>query len=615
MRMGGKAGRVLIILSFVILAVAAGAVIGVDLVLRRDQPALAQPGPGRGGEPARVRSPRSLEGFYLAARAAEQVKDYDNAAAQAELALRRAPDDPQAQLLAFRLRLLAGKVASAAELAPKLLELGPSEALPNLTLAVVAMRKGDFKAAEGHVAKLGDDASMGILRPIVDAWIKAGQKDYAGARGRLEGARPDEPSLQPLFRLYEALLDEASGDRDAAERKLRQIVKLEELAPPRSVLALAGVLRRAGKTAEAREVLGKYAAANADAVVMETLLRSDSLPKQPTPADVIADLLVEIAGAIAASRRENADDLALVFAYLALELSPGSDSARLVTADLLEALHLPEKAITHLNAVDAASPLQWRARMRAAAALAETGKLDDAIKALQTMIGERPERLDAAAQLGDLLRGKERYAESVKAYDTAVERLRKVEDRHWALFYARGIGLERTKNWPRAEADFKRALSMLQPSDDSKRRNRAFVLNYLGYSWIDQGMHLDEGLKLLKEAVELVPDDGAITDSLGWAYYRLGQYELAVVLLEKAVQLKADDATIIEHLGDAYWHVGRKREARFQWERALRQKPEADRIELLNKKLTDGLTPALDQPTVIRPAGDAAPQDKPDEKK
>jgi tetratricopeptide (TPR) repeat protein len=495
------------------------------------------------------------------------------------------------------------------------LELSPTEALPNLTLAVVAIRKGDFKAAESHVAKLGDDASMGILRPIVDAWIKVGQKDFAGARGRMEGARPDDPSLQSLFRLYEALLDEATGDRDAAERKLREVAKLDELAPPRHVLAMAGVLRRAGKTAEAREVLRKYADANVDAVVMDTVLRSDSLPKQPTPADMIADLLVEIAGAVAASRRENAEDLALVFAHMAIELSPGSDSPRLIAADLLEALHLPDKAIAQLNAVDAASPLQWRARMRAAAALAETGKIDDAVKALQTMIGERPERLDAAAQLGDLLRSKERYAESVKAYDTAVERLRKVEDRHWALFYARGIGLERIKDWPRAEADFKRALAMLQPSDDAKRRNRAFVLNYLGYSWIDQGLHLDEGLKLLKEAVELVPDDGAITDSLGWAHYRLGEYELAVVLLEKAVQLKADDATIIEHLGDAYWHVGRKREARFQWERALRQKPEADRVEPLNKKLADGLTPALDQPTMIRPSGDGAPQDKAGDKK
>ncbi len=621
--MSAKAGRVLIIASFVALALGAAAVIGVDLV-RRDQPANAQPGQGRGGDPqGRVRQPRSLDGLYLSARVAEQARDYEGGLAQAEQALRRAPDDPYVQLLTFRLRLLAGKISAAAELAPKIIAMssvdgmpGANDGLPNLTLAVMAIRKGDFKAAEPYVAKLGDDASTGLMRPIIEAWLKVGQKDLAAARGRLEAARPDDEVLMGLFRIYDGLFEEAAGDRAAAERKLREVVKQDEVAPLRTVLALAGVLRRAGKTNEARDLLRKYGEANADAVVMDNLVRNDSLPRQPTPADVIADVLLDIGSAIAGAQRENAGDLALVFVWLALELSPTSDNAHLVAADLLESGDLPDKAIAQLNAVDAASPLQWRARMKAAALLADTGKTEESIKALQAMVNERPERIDAAAALGDLLRSKERYAESVKAYDTAVTRLRNVEDRHWALFYARGIALERIKDWPRAEADFRRALSMVPPDDEGKRRSRGFVLNYLGYSWIDQGVNLDEGLKLLTEAVELVPNDGAITDSLGWAYYRLGQYERAVALLEKAIQLKADDATIVEHLGDAYWHVGRQREARFQWERALRQKPEPDRVDPLNRKLAEGLTRELDQPTVAKPpAADTAPAEKPAEKK
>ena len=611
--MSGKAGRVMIIGSFVVLALAAAAVIGIDL-LRREHPALAQQGqgPGRGGDPSgRVRMPRSIDGLYLSARAAEMAKDFEAALAQAEQAIRRAPDDPQLQLLTFRLRLLAGKIAAAAELAPKVAGNGEGDALPNLTLAVVAIRKGDFKAAEPYIARLGDDASMGLMRPLMEAWLKAAQKDFAAARSRLEAAKPDDEGLMGIYRLHEGLLDEAAGDRDAAERKLREITKQSDSAPLRAVLALAGVLRRAGKAGEARDLLRTYGEANADAVVMEAVLRSDSLPRQPTPADMIADILSDIGAFVAAARRENSEDLGLIFAWLALELAPASDNARLLAAELLEGLNLPEKAIVQLNAVDSNSPMQWRARMRAAAELAETGKVEEAIKALQAMVGERPERIDAAAALGDLLRAKERFAEAAKAYDTAVERLRKVEDRHWALFYARGITLERIKNWPRAEADFRRALDMVPPTDEGKRRSRAFVLNYLGYTWIDQGINLDQGLKLLIEAVDLVPNDGAITDSLGWAYYRLGQYEPAVVLLEKAIQLKADDATIVEHLGDAYWHVGRQREARFQWERALRQKPDPDRVDPLNRKLAEGLTKELDQPTVVKPpSADGTPSEK-----
>ena len=126
------------------------------------------------------------------------------------------------------------------------------------------------------------------------------------------------------------------------------------------------------------------------------------------------------------------------------------------------------------------------------------------------------------------------------------------------------------------------------------------VLNYLGYSWIDQGLHLDEGMKMLKRATELRPDDGAITDSVGWAFYRLGQYDKAVEWLERASEQKGDDATIIEHLGDAYWHVGRKREARFQWERALNQKPDKDRLPVIKDKLANGLSAGQRQADRLR---------------
>ena len=131
-----------------------------------------------------------------------------------------------------------------------------------------------------------------------------------------------------------------------------------------------------------------------------------------------------------------------------------------------------------------------------------------------------------------------------------------------------------------------------------------YVLNYLGYSWIDQGLNLDAGMKMLKRATELRPDDGAITDSVGWAYYRLGQYDKAVEWLERASEQKGDDATIVEHLGDAYWHVGRFREARFEWERALNQKPDKDRIATIREKLANGLTSATDKPTVYERAAD-----------
>lgn len=221
---------------------------------------------------------------------------------------------------------------------------------------------------------------------------------------------------------------------------------------------------------------------------------------------------------------------------------------------------------------------------------AQEDRLDPAIARLRALVAEKPARIDAALTLADLLRSKERYADSVAAYNVAVSRLQKVEERHWVIFFGRGIVLERTKQWLKAEADMKKALE-LSP-------DQPYLLNYLGYSWVDQGLNLEAGMKMLKRATELRPDDGAISDSVGWAYYRTGQFDKAVEWLEKASEQKGDDATIVEHLGDTYWQVGRRREARFQWERALNQKPDKDRVPIIKDKLANGLNATNDKPTV-----------------
>ena len=132
-----------------------------------------------------------------------------------------------------------------------------------------------------------------------------------------------------------------------------------------------------------------------------------------------------------------------------------------------------------------------------------------------------------------------------------------------------------------AEKDFLKALK-LQP-------NQPFVLNYLGYSWVDKGQHLKRALAMIEKAVRLRPNDGFIVDSLGWAHYRLGAYGRAAKYLERAITLSPYDSAINDHLGDAYWRVGRRMEARFQWLRALRFEPEPDTVGGIKKKLEHGL--------------------------
>ncbi|MBM4073047.1 MAG: tetratricopeptide repeat protein [Planctomycetes bacterium] len=540
----------------------------------------------------------ALSGYYLAARVAEQDHDYDVAVEQIDQALAQAPTDPELTYIAFRLRLLAGRFDQALQLAPRILAFRPNDGLANLTMAVQAIKKGDYRAAEQQLGRISGEVQLGPLREYILAWLKAGEKDFAAARARIAklkpaaGERAEAPAL-----VIDAQIDEMAGDKAAAEAKYRRAMALDKNGL-RTTVAVAEGLRRLGKADEARDLLKTYGEKYSDSVVMDGLIGPGApMPAPPSPASGISEILFDIGGILSSDPRSQRADLALIFYQLAASLKPEHDFAWLMIAGLYEQFQMIPKAVEALSRIGVNSPLYWQARLRAAALDAQQEKLEQALNRLRALVAEKPDRIDAALTLADLLRSKERYGDAVQAYDTAIRRIRNLEERHWPVFFGRGIVLERTKQWPKAEIDMKKALE-LSPE-------QPHVLNYLGYSWIDQGINLDEGMKMLQRATELRPDDGAITDSVGWAFYRLGQYDKAVEWLERAAEQKGDDATIIEHLGDAYWHVGRRREARFQWERALNQKPEKDRVPVLRDKLENGLTAANDKPTVYEKPAEA----------
>jgi tetratricopeptide (TPR) repeat protein len=213
------------------------------------------------------------------------------------------------------------------------------------------------------------------------------------------------------------------------------------------------------------------------------------------------------------------------------------------------------------------------------------------------------ERLQALDALGNILRSRKLYAEAVEIYDRAIAMISQPDRRHWVYFYARGTSYERLKTWPPAEADLKKALELFP--------DQPLVLNYLGYSWVDQGINLDQGMQLIERAVAVKPDDGYIVDSLGWAHYMRGNYAEAVRYLERAVELRPDDPVLNDHLGDALWRVGREREARFQWDQSLSLKPEPEDALKTRRKLEQGLV-AVGNPPKVANGGEVATPDKPE---
>jgi Flp pilus assembly protein TadD len=283
--------------------------------------------------------------------------------------------------------------------------------------------------------------------------------------------------------------------------------------------------------------------------------------------------------------RDGSADVAVVFLQLGLYLDPSADVIALVLGQLMDGAGEHDAANAIYERIAPDSPMKPTAVVRVAENLDSLGDRDEALRRLGNIVTANPEDLDAISVLGDMQRSAELYAEAAVTYTKALELTGGDRPGDWRFYYVRGIAYERNKEWPKAEADFQKALAL--------RPGQPQVLNYLGYSWVDQGINLVPALEMIEQAVQQAPNDGYIIDSLGWAFYRLGRFDEAVETLERAVQLRPNDPEINDHLGDAYWRAGRTLEANFQWTIAGSVDKDGNVKERVQPKLANGLDPLV----------------------
>ena len=521
-------------------------------------------------------------GQYLAGIHAERMKDFGNAADFLEQALQADPDNPALLLETYLLMVSEGRIDEAVPLAERVVAYDPTSPHAWLTLAVHAVHEGDFEAANTYISNLPTDGVNRVVVPLVGAWIALEAVGLEEAITRL-GTLQTLGGAEPLRRMHLGLMHEIVGDNAEAKSIYDELAANPAELSLREVQIIGNFRQRQGDEAGARLLYDAYLESTGADLALEpsyaALEEGTSVdPVIANATDGIAESLFDIAFLL---QRQQAVDTSLVLTRKAIYLKPDFAVAQIFLADTLAGDSRYEAAIDAYYKVPTDSGFGWQARLEAARTLDFIERTDEAIAALKEMIDERPERSDAAQLLGTILRGRERFEEAIPYYNIAVERIGEPTVADWPLLYFRGIVLERTKQWELAEADFLKALE-LEPE-------QPYVMNYLAYSWIEFGEKYDEALDMLKRAVELRPEDGYIVDSLGWVYYRLGDYENAVVQLERAVELTPLDPTINDHLGDAYWRVGRYAEARFQWRRALSFNPDEELRPLIEGKLERGL--------------------------
>lgn len=486
---------------------------------------------------------------------------------------------------ALRSAISAGRVEEALPVARQLALLDPGGSEPaSLLLLTEAARTGDWGAARSQLEQLPERDLSGTRRLLLDAWMTLAQENVEAALSVL-APLAERRGLSTLHALHEALLKDVAGAPDAGEAYGRL---LDADGPPsgRSVMLASNFLARSGELDRAKTLIQDQLQASRGNATLANVLTEIETGGEPAPivADPrrgISEVFLQIGAALA---EEGPEELALQEARMARHAAPENSAARLLLAEVLSRLNRHAEAVESYESLLEDPRHGTAAALARADALAAAERVDDALAAYEEIAALRQDDPEPVLRLGNLLRWERRFDESVAAYDRAVARTADPIERDWLLFYFRGISNERSGNWDQAEADFKKALAL--------RPEQPQVLNYLGYSWVEQHRNLEEARAMLERAVELRPRDGYIVDSLGWALYRLGAFEEAVEQLERAVELSPAQAVINDHLGDAYWRVGRTREAKVQWQRTLSlgEDPDIDPEEV-REKLRSGLPP------------------------
>ena len=518
---------------------------------------------------------------YAVAKYAGYTEDADTAARNYSRLLRSVTDDPWLAEQGIFAILRIGEVDRAIALSKRLPEstLVKTE-LPRLLLAVEALKEDVRDRALSYLTTPWGNDYHAMLARSLAAWAML-EDDPSAAVNLQRYAGGDEGLFALMGQTLSAIMRANIGDTDGAMTDLgvlwdvnaRLALGVETEA---RLIALQGDTDLALKRLQVfRQDVGRHPALTA----LRREIESGDIAPAPTFTAAQGTALAFYI-ATAPQANQTYGDVAAVYFALAVYLDPDLDSAKALWADTLDRADRRPEAIALLESIPESSIHHTSAQGQLAWALRREGRNDEALEIARNTLARTDDR-NIRVQLADLLRSLDRDGEAEATFSDVIESDELMGEYDWRIYFARGSARERLGEWPRAENDLQTAMN-LNPNDPT-------IMNYLGYSWIDRGIKLEQGLGLIQDALRLDPENGAITDSLGWAYYKLGNYERAIFYLERATELAPDVAEILDHLGDAYWQVGRFKEAGFQWQRALKYASGEEEIDLLEKKLESGL--------------------------
>ena len=524
-------------------------------------------------------------GTYLAARLAHIRQDYSLAADYYIKSINLGAKNPELYSRVYLLLSSEGRIEEAAKYAKKALENKDQNNFLHFVIMANSANIGDYEQAHQSIQSINDKTYKSAIAPLFEAWIYAAENNKDEALKQLETLK-QEKSLHSFYYMHRGMINDYFNDKESAQADFDTIIEDKNLELSfRSLQIISNFYTRNSQQEKAKSLIEKYYNKNKKAKMLGELLKltqkvdkERTLPIIDTPQKGLGEAIFNIGTVF----RNYQNDIAHIFTALSLYLNPQNEAAVLSSANLLEMNNRKNEAIKQYQKINKDSSLYFTASLKIATIYMEKKENKKALKQLEMLSNLYPDDYNVLFNLGELNRVNGNHIEAIKYYNKALKHLPESLKNDWTIYYALGISYEKSNQWEKAEDVLKQAL---------KTSNRhPYILNYLGYMWLENNQNYNEALYMIFEAYQQNPESGHIMDSLGWALYRMGKYNDAIGVLEKAAEYLPSNAIVCDHLGDVYWQVGRENEARFQWKHALTLKEDADSLdkELINEKIKNG---------------------------
>ncbi len=527
-------------------------------------------------------------GSYLAGRVAHLRQDLNTAADYYMQSIALGADKPEIVSQTYILLTSEGRIHEAAKYAQIASKDGDDSNFIKFVIMADAMQNNDFEKALKALQPINDKVYKSSIIPLFSAWIYTGLNDKKQALKQLEVLKNDE-SLLSLYYMHTGMINDYFNDTENAQKAFDTVVNNQNLELSyRSLQIISNFYLRNGQQQQAQDLIKSYYEKNQQAKMLENLyLQIKNADPQSvkklidTPQKGEAEAIFNIGTVF----RLYQTDISQVFTALALYLNPQHEVALVSMADLMEGNQRFDDAIEKYQNISKESPVYFMAQLKIASIYLTQGQNKKALEQLQKLEKEFPDNYQVLFNLGEVSRMMNKQSDAIDFYNKALKVMPKAAQNDWTVYYALGMAYERNGQWKKAEEALQKALKI--------SNRHPFVLNYLGYTWLEQNKNFNEALFMIFEAYSENPEDGHIMDSLGWALYRMGKYEDAVKILERASEYLPGNALLCDHLGDAYWQVGRKAEAKFQWQHALTLKEDSQGLDkdAIADKIESGVTP------------------------